>query len=61
MQLSNDEIFMISDGLYCLIRDYSKAITLIHNKQAQKEINKSIKRVQDLNTKILNEIDKQYT
>lgn len=58
--LTNDEIFILSDGLLALIRDCSDAIKLIPDKAAQKEIHKTIKKYQALNSKLMDEIDKRY-
>ena len=57
MKLSNEEIFMLSDGLLTLIHNCSEAIKLVQDKEAQKGIHNTIRKYQELNSKLLNEID----
>lgn len=57
MKLSNDELFILSDGILSLIKNCSKAVELVQDKSAQKEIKKTIAKYQELNSKLLNQID----
>lgn len=51
--LSNEEIFMLSDGLLALIHNCSEAIKLVPDKKAQKGIHNSIRKYQELNSKLM--------
>ena len=42
MKLSNEEIFMLSDGLLTLIHNCSDAIKLVPEKKAQQELNSKL-------------------
>lgn len=57
--LSNEEIFMLSDGLLALINNCSEAIRLVPEKKAQKAIQNSIRKYQELNSKLLEEVDER--
>lgn len=55
--LSNEEIFMLSDGLLALIHNCSEAIKLVPDKKAQKVIHNTIRKYQELNSKLMEMID----
>ena len=57
MKFTNEELFIISDGLIALIQNNSQAIKLTTNKKAQKAIQKTIEELQALNSKTLNMIE----
>lgn len=57
--LSNEEIFMLSDGLLALINNCSEAIRLVPEKKAQKAIQNSIRKYQELNSKLLEKVDER--
>lgn len=57
MKLSNEEIFMLSDGLLTLIHNCSEAIKLVPDNKARKGIHNTIRKYQELNTKLMEEVD----
>ena len=57
MKLSNEEIFMLSNGLLTLIHNCSEAIKLVPDKKTQKGIHNTIRKYQELNTKLMEKID----
>ena len=57
MKISDDEIFMLSDGLLSLISNCSEAIKLVKDKKVQKAIQNTIRKYQALNEKLMEEID----
>ena len=57
MKLSNEEIFMLSDGLLTLIHNCSEAIKLVPDKKVQKGIHNTIRKYQELNAKLMGKID----
>lgn len=59
MKLLNEEVFMLSDGLLSLINNCSEAIKLVPDKKVQREIYNTIRKYQELNTKLMEEIDER--
>lgn len=59
MKLTNEEIFILSEGLFALIHNCSEAEKFVPDKQVQKAIKKSMKKYQDLNSKLMVEIDEK--
>ena len=57
MKISDDEIFMLSDGLLSLISNCSEAIKLVKDKKVQKAIQNTIRKYQSLKEKLMEEID----
>ena len=58
--LSNEEIFILSDGLLALIQNCSEAIKLVApDKKTQKAIQNTMRKYQELNEKLMKEIDKR--
>ena len=51
--LSNEEIFILSEGLLALIHNCSEASKLVSNRKAQEEIYNAIYKYQELNSKLL--------
>ena len=54
--LSNEEIFILSEGLLSLIHNCSEASKLVPDRKAQEEIYNAIYKYQELNSKLLNEM-----
>ena len=53
MKLSNEEIFILSEGLLSLIHNCSEASKLVPDRKAQEEIYNAISKYQNLNSKLL--------
>ena len=51
--LSNEEIFILSEGLLALIHNCSEACKLVPDRKAQEEIYNAIYKYQELNSKLL--------
>ena len=56
MKLSNEEIFILSEGLLALIHNCSEASKLVPDRKAQEEIYNAIYKYQELNSKLLSEM-----
>ena len=54
--LSNEEIFMLSEGLLALIHNCSEACKLVPDRKAQEEIYNAIYKYQKLNSKLMDRI-----
>lgn len=59
MKLLNEEIFMLSDGLLSLINNCSEAIKLVPDEKVQRGIHNTIRKYQELNTKLMEETDER--
>ena len=53
MKLSNEEIYILSEGLLTLIHNCSEACKLVPDRKAQEEIYNTIYKYQELNSKLL--------
>ena len=56
MKLSNEEIYILSEGLLALIHNCSEASKLVPDRKAQEEIYNAIYKYQELNSKLLDEM-----
>ena len=51
-QFTDDELYMLSDGMLALIRDINAAMKLVHDKQSVETLGNELSKYRELNKKI---------